>query len=303
MSEFDNLMNNAFDNPLAYFESGGMAETYTPRGKTAKLLERSLEIIENTPYRVSVRWLFYRLLQEGFYSHKDDYKNKYLPAVSKARHAFYNGWHPDTLEDDTRESIQRNGLFDNVTDWIEAVSEARCSLDMWKNQPVYIECWFEARAMASQFKYYTKHINLRPMGGQPSIPYKWDAAKNLEDVAEKYTKPIAILYFGDLDNAGMNISNTVEFDIGKWCTAQFDFVRCGLTIAQAKKYNVPENPEKPGQYQWEALDDRGAKEIITSAVNKYISHDGFTETETLQYKASEWLKVKLEALSEEWGEA
>jgi len=30
----------------------------------------------------------------------------------------------------------------------------------------------------------------------------------------------------------------------------FDFV--GLTVAQAKHFNLPENPEKPNQYQWES---------------------------------------------------
>jgi hypothetical protein len=32
----------------------------------------------------------------------------------------------------------------------------------------------------------------------------------------------------------------------------FDFEFVGLTVAQAKHFNLPENPEKPNQYQWES---------------------------------------------------
>ena len=47
-------------------------ESYTPHGKTAKMLERALEIVNSVPYNVSTRWLFYRMLQEGCYTKKSD---------------------------------------------------------------------------------------------------------------------------------------------------------------------------------------------------------------------------------------
>ena len=38
-----------------------------------------------------------------------------------------------------------------------------------------------------------------------------------------------------------------------------------------QKYGVPENPDKPGQYQWEALEDWQAQEIITGALGDYAT--------------------------------
>lgn len=43
-------------------------------------------------------------------------------------------------------------------------------------------------------------------------------------------------------------------------------------------YDVPENPERPGTYQWEGLSDDGAQELI-GEVDDYLNIDGFEEIE------------------------
>ncbi len=278
-----------------------LRESYTPQGKTAQILDRAYELVQSVPYQVSARWLFYRLLQEGFYSTKQDYSNKFLKAVSAARHAFYNQWRPDTLADETRESIPGGGGWESPKDWLTAVAEAECLLDKWHAQPVYLECWYEARAMTDQFRHYTNHVTLRPMGGQPSIPYKWGIAKDLERAAKQYNHPIKILYFGDLDPAGETISETIERDVRTWCTCDFKFIRCGLTAEQVRRYRVPENIEHPGAYQWEALTDDGARTIITSNLDRFLRHGAFSEIEAQEHAVSKWLADKLTDLASQWG--
>ena len=78
---------------------------YKPRKKTAAILDRAWDLVEVTPYQVTARWLFYALLQEGWYSKKGDYNDSFLKVLSKARHSFYKKWQPDTLEDDTLEDV------------------------------------------------------------------------------------------------------------------------------------------------------------------------------------------------------
>jgi hypothetical protein len=58
-------------------------------------------------------------------------------------------------------------------------------------------------------------------------------------------------------------------DIQAWCEHPIDFKWCGLTKEQAEEFNLPENPEKPGQFQWEALTDPQAKGIISGAMARY----------------------------------
>jgi hypothetical protein len=264
--------------------------------KTQELLARALEVIHSVDYRVSLRWVFYRLLQEGYYSKKSDY-NRWVALSSRARKEFFDGWHPAILADETRGRVQRTGGEETVQDCVDSLIselnnfEASFFVDHFYHQDHYVEIWFEARAMAQQFEHYTDDIDLVPFAGHPSIPFKWNIAKHLEYVANRYGKDIIILYFGDYDYHGEVIIDSAQDDIWNWCETDFEVIRCGLTPEQARKYQVPENPAKPGEYQWEALSDEGAKEIIQACVSKYIDKDIIT-------------KLTDEALEEEafWGE-
>jgi hypothetical protein len=277
-------------------------EAYSPQAKTAAILSRALEIIDSVPYQVSARWVFYRLLQEGHYAGKEDYKNKFLPAISAARHAEYAGWDPFTLADETREAIVRGADgFDTPEDWLAAIAEqARCNLDPWQTQPNFVELWFEARAMVGQFEHYTQYATLRPMGGQPSIPFKAKTAENLEAAYERYRKPVKVLYFGDLDPAGETIAECVERDVRKWCAAPFEFIHCGLSRDQVAHHGIPENFEHPGSYQWEALSDDAAREIITTAMAGLVNEEAFSVMAEKESHASRWLRKKLTLIAGEW---
>lgn len=275
--------------------------SYKPHRKTALALARGLELVDSVPYQVSIRWLFYRLLQEGFYSSKDDYNNRFLPAISAARHDFYNGWRPDTLADDTREPIVRGNGDATVEDWLARLAtSAACVLDKWQRQSFYVELWYEARAMSRQFEYYTRDVTLRPLGGQPSIPYKWETAKAIERAGLIYNLPVVVLYFGDLDSAGENIAQVVERDVRGWCGIDFKFISCGLNADQVRRYNVPENPEKPGEYQWEALPDEAAREIIMDRVSQFVRPALISEARRRERQATEWVRLELVEVAKKW---
>jgi len=250
--------------------------TYKPHGKGKEILDRGMEHIKSVPYKVSLRWLFYRLLQDGYFHDKGkDYKGIFTPLCSKARKGFYGEWRPDILADDTRDRIERTGFFqddddiksrlaDYVTDSLEI------TFDHFYEMDEFIIIAFEARAMVNQFMYYTSGIDLLPFGGDASIPFKWEIAKHLEDCNKWYGGiPLRILYFGDCDNKGGKIFEAAQKDISRWCkhTVQFDW--CGLTKEQVDRFNIPENPEKPGEYQWEALTDSQAEKIILEAMANF----------------------------------
>lgn len=255
------------------------------RAGTKKLLTRGLELLEGVPYKVSLRWVFYALFQEGLYGFKDHDKTwkarcykRWKAMCSRYRKLFAEGWDPTTLADDTRERIQRHWgamdlrhcLDDLVEDTVESIDFA---IDHFFHQKYYVEVWFEAKAMAGQFKYFTRGVDLLPFGGDPSIPFKWEIAKQLEEARMRYRKPIVVLYFGDYDKHGLEILESAEADIRAWSKAEFEIERCGLTEEQVEKYSVPDNPSKPGDYQWEALSHEGAEEIITTSLAKYLDLD------------------------------
>jgi hypothetical protein len=275
-----------------------MRKSYNPRADQEKILTRAFELIQSVLYQVSARWLFYGLLQEGTYPDKDSYHTKFLPLISKARKSFFKNWRPDILNDDTREPIIRGNGHWNEKSWLKAVGKAECELDKWQYQDRYVEIWFEAKAMKGQFEYYTKHITLRPFGGDPSIKYKWDIAKELEQAAESYELPITILYFGDLDPKGLMIPESAIKDIREWCRVDFEFIRAGLNPGDEVKYNIMENPERPGTFQWEALSDEAAKKIINGAVEQFVNQGYSSEVEQMEKDITRKFQTTWESLVE-----
>ena len=271
--------------------------SWQPRRKGREILARAWEHIQSVDYAVGARWLYYRLLDGGWYSQKSDYKNQCLPLLSDARKHFWNGWTPDTLADDTRESIIGDGVgSSDVGGWIEDLRSVECRLDKWAHQPVYIEILFEARAMAGQFRFYAPEITLSPFGGDASIPFKSSIARRLSSNADLYGVPVKLFYYGDLDDKGEQIFKAAMADIRLWTSVDFEAVRVGLTTEQASAFGLPENPERPGTWQWESLTDVQAASLI-QPVRELIDRDAWERVEAEEREATARFRELLDGAS------
>lgn len=288
--------------------------TYQPRKNTKIILDKTKEIMDELSYTPSLRYLFYRIWQE--YSQLFDLKKidpkekkkkaygKFVNYLSKGRKCFYDGWHPASLKDDKRPVFRYGGGYDDEQDFARSViNKFHCSLAKHHHQDYYVEVWFEAYAMLEQFAAYTRYIPLRPFSGDASIPFKWDIAKGLEKAAERYDKPIVILYFGDLDPKGLEIPENALKDVREWCDADFDFYRIGLNSGHEIEYDLTDNPEKPGTYQWEALPDNDnkpyARNMIKNAVAEFIDESRYAAIEEEGSRISQRARA---ALASEFGD-
>jgi len=232
---------------------------WQPHEDTQAILDFAMTKIKSVPYNVSVRWVFYQCVQAGLIEKKDI--TSFTMLLSKARKHFYNGWHPSLLADSVRECDFKGEQYAGFGYENDSINE----------QDYYVQLWFEAEAMHGQFEHYTKdyRVSLIPFRGECSIPIKWQIAKKLENMHKKYQLPIKILYFGDCDQKGLEIFENALRDIKVWCHVEFAIERIGLTDQQAKTFNLPENPNKPGTYQWEALNNEQAGNLILEALTKY----------------------------------
>lgn len=267
--------------------------SYKPTEKSEHILTEALHWVQSVDYPVTARWVFYRLLQQGIYGTKAGYKHL-LGLLSKARKEFYEEWRPYTLADDSRAPIlmQRRGYytiymrgsgFTDGAEWEATLAkELNCPLDRWTKQPTYSELWFEAAAMQGQFLHYAdSNMPLLAFHGDVSIPEKWRAAQRLADWWLKYRRPVHIYYYGDLDPKGLLIPKSAWEDIFTWALAiinhqekglayhaDLNFHRVGINEDQIEELGIPENPERPGTYQWEALDDNQARDLIELSQDK-----------------------------------
>ena len=272
-------------------------EGYQPQRKQQNILNCAMVHIQSVPYQVTLRWLFYRLLQDGLYHDKKDYKD-FIRLQSVARKSFYDGWRPDTLADATREVIIQGDGWSSAAEWIRAIGEAEYREVIWHSQKYYIEVWFEAAAMIAQFRHYVDDIPLFSFHGECSIAPKWAAAKRLEYAFEQYQLPIVVLYFGDDDPKGQEIPENAIKDVKAWSKVPFEFVRGGLNSGDGGRLGLSENIDKPGAYQWEALDDIQAGQLITDTVSQYfdvgaadeLHHSAKTVTEDYQQRISRFIE-------------
>lgn len=290
--------------------------SYTPREDSKNILDRAWHWVQSVDYGVTARWVFYRLLQDGIYSTKSGYKHL-LGLLSKARKEFYGEWRPWTLADDSRAPIlmQRDGYysiymrgsgFSDEKSWLATLDkELNCPLDRWANQDVYVEIWFEAAAMQGQFLHYAnENVPLLAFHGDISIPEKWRSAKRLANWMLKYKRPTHIYYYGDYDPKGLIIPQSAWSDVKLWVeaiTAQaaphetaipFYFHRIGINEDQIEDLGIPENPERPGTYQWEALADNQASELIRQA-SELLSDFHFKATQSREAEIIERFRARI----------
>ena len=268
-----------------------MGGKYNPSKKTGDLLDWCLGEIDSVPYNVTMRWIFYRAVQSMGLTKKD--YSMFKQITGRARKSFYHGWKPNTLTDDTRDIHYSGGGHSNPADWIMSLADQECDLEKRSCQSKLVMICFEAMAMVSQFQHYTKgyYVNLIPFKGDASIEYKWRIAKTIENYDSVYGVPIKVLYFGDLDKKGLMIPDSAFKDIRSWCKVPFEFERIGLNEEHVSMYDIPEKIEGEG-YQWEALDDEGAKELITTALDREIDLGAIREVEERERQATErWKKI------------
>lgn len=240
-----------------------------PNDAAASLIIKTKEHLASVPYRVSLRWLFYRLLQDGFLRDKADYLT-YKGIIAKARHSGYIP--PDAISDEGRARVRLSGSFDDVEEWTVTLTDQMRNgmqvVDLQAHHDPYVIVAFEAKAMSAQFEQYARPygVTLWPFGGDPSIPYKYEIATFIRNLDQE----VVILYFGDLDDKGQSIGESAMRDVRKWSYGTFTAYLAGLTPEQADEMTLAENPEHPGSYQWEALTDDQAAGLITEALDEFI---------------------------------
>ena len=292
---------------------------YNPSPKNKEILDRAWYWMQSVEYEVTARWLFYRLLQDGTYSEKRGYKHL-LSLTSRARKEFYADWRPWSLADDTRAPVlmQRQGFyglhlrghgFKDEDEWLGKIrEELNCPLDRWASQPVYSEVWFEAAAMQGQFLHYAnENLPLLAFHGDISIPEKWRTAERLAEKHLDLGVPVHIYYFGDYDRKGLLIPDSAWRDIMTWfvfilvskglskleAMESLNYHRVGINPEQTVELGLPENPERPGTYQWEALDDNQASQLIDNA-NELLDMGKFVEIEKEEREITDRFKRKLD---------
>lgn len=272
-----------------------------------QVLAAAEELVESTPYRISLRFVFYGLWQSGLFSHvnltpTDEFKGRSKKAKAydwwkglKSKAVRSGIWSPDFLVDDTRAGVLDPDAEQGAEDWLKALQERgiRCQLDKWIEQENRVIVAFEARDMGGQFEHYCApfFVDLFPLGGHPSQDLKADIAKRMMELDDG--RPIYVLYFGDYDEGGLNIPEYTFRDIRQWYPIEFTAWRVALEQHHVAEFDLPDNPSKPGAYEWQSLTHEQAGQIIVPALESLIDTELIDEVQKEEERVEDFM---LEAL-------
>jgi hypothetical protein len=178
---------------------------------------------------------------------KNTQKNydKFGVIISNGRRAGLIDWL--AIVDRTR-YLRKESTWEDPSAIIDSCAN-QFQVDLWKDQPSYVEIWFEKDALIGVFERAAELMRLPFFScrGYVSDSECWSAARRFQRMEGK---ECIVLHFGDHDPSGIDMTR----DIGERFAlfgANVDVRRLALNMNQVKKYNPPPNPAKESDSRFE----------------------------------------------------
>ena len=180
----------------------------------------------------------------------------------------------------------RDQFVDAVKSWFKSYGE-RYKANLWADQDSFVEVWVEKDALSALIHQAAEpyRVTVCPARGYSSYTYIKRVA--IDGRFSDVDKPIIILYLGDHDPSGLQMTQDLENRFAKYGEPEgldITVKRIALTIDQVKKYRLIPNPTKfadPrsrsyvsqfGDECWEldAIEPRELQRIVKQAVEEQM---------------------------------
>lgn len=290
----------------------GYMTHWSPRPEHAEIISQVRDVIARSTYRVSVRFIFYRLVgNHGYPKTERAYKNL-AELLVKARRAGLIPFGAITDSDPA--------LAHGADGWASRAQFLRYrssvdgfALDPLIGQPYEIELWSEdagsvpmIAGMARDFP-----VTVYSTGGFSSVTVTYDIAQRVMN----RSVPTIFLHIGDFDPSGESIFKSMSQDVGAFVSADLgcswdedtgetyhcedeglddagpDFrpIRVALTREQAEMWDLETAPPKATDsrsanwdgetVQVQAMTEDQMEEVVLAALNEHTDHDARAELE------------------------
>lgn len=200
------------------------------------LIKDTLIEILAAHHPMTVRQAYYQLVSRQIIT------NNRCSYISTSRHlvslrkegAVPWGW----IEDRIRRPRQV-GMWDGLEGFGRTAIEAY-RRDVWQSQDRLVELWVEKDALSGIFEdiatYYGMTVN---------VGRGYDGWGSVHLAAQRYSEwtEAIVLYFGDFDPSGMDISRSLNDRLGYFETS-IELERCALTKDDVIRYRLPFDPAK-----------------------------------------------------------
>jgi hypothetical protein len=185
-------------------------------------------------------------------------------------------WPWEAIRDEGAVRSRIGSGYDDPADFWESVRVVAGGYgrDRHAGQPRRVIVWCEAAGMVDQIERACAGLPVlvRSGGGMNSVTLLYEQAKEI--VADE--RPTVVLYVGDLDKWGETIEDRVADDLAAFVTdldgdhASLRFQTIAITTTQAQDHGLPGNPDKPGEFQVEALPPDVLAQIVRAAAEAEV---------------------------------
>lgn len=214
---------------------------WSPRGEAREIVEKCVEIVadyQGQGFDLSIRQLYYQLVSKNIIKNSERSYKSLITTISQARLAGLIDW--EAIVDRGRETHHSPG-YESAFDFMNGMEYA-FRLNMWNRQPCHLEVMVEKQALEGV---------LIPVCDKWQVPFSvnkgyssqtalYTTGKRLEDICV----PITILYLGDHDPSGIDMTRDVQERLSQFANKPIDVDRVALNMDQVRQWNLPPNPTK-----------------------------------------------------------
>ena len=240
----------------AFIEKKFQPETVSILDMTKKIL---LEY-QAQGYKLSLRQLYYQFIQRDLFP--DSWRDKETGSknnlhsykrlgnmVSDGRQAGLIDW--DMIEDRGR-TTTANSHWRTPGDIIRSAAYS-FKIDKWVDQDWHIEVMVEKDALSGVLEPVCLDLDIAITAnkGYSSSSTMYEIGKRLERALD-HDKQICIIYLGDHDPSGIDMTRDVEERLGLYSRSiNIEVVRAALNFDQVEVWNPPPNPAKETDARFE----------------------------------------------------
>lgn len=245
-----------------------------------------LDLYERQGYDLSLRQLYYQLVSKNVVPNTEQSYKRVGRIVSDARLAGLIDW--DMIKDRGRETLELPH-WSKPGDIIRDAA-AQFRIDLWEDQTIHVEVMVEKQALEGVLVPVCRELDVpfTANKGYSSSSAMYEAGKRLARAAAE-GKGITVVYLGDHDPSGIDMTRDVEDRLQMFSEADVHVERVALNRNQVDEYDLPENPAKTtdsrsidyikrfGSSSWEldALRPDVLADLVRDAVHNYIDEDAW----------------------------
>ena len=240
-------------------------------------------------YRLSLRQLYYQFVSRDLIANNLKSYKRLGGIISEGRLGGLIDW--DAIEDRGRE-YQLPNHWTTPEEIVRSAAESY-RIDKWEGQPWHVEVMVEKDALSGVLEPVCRDLDIgfTANRGYSSSSAMYEAGKRIEQAIDDAGKDVLILYLGDHDPSGIDMTRDVLERLELFCRTSIEVKRLALNMDQVNQYDPPENPAKLtdsranayiaqfGDSSWEldALEPRVLSEIVTRAVTTVRDEGAWAE--------------------------